>query len=87
MEIKSFRADVVGRNYKNEFAIKAFNLMFDAGISTVANSIVGYPDETRELVFDTIELARKLKCDDLNAFTFAPYHGTNLRLLCEDKNL
>ena len=34
----------------------------------------------------TIELARKLKCDDLNAFTFAPYHGTSLRLLCEDKN-
>ena len=83
---QKFRADVVGRNYKNEFAIKAFNLMFDAGISTVANSIVGYPDETRELVFDTIELARKLKCDDLNAFTFAPYHGTSLRLLCEDKN-
>merc|ERR1711969_390487 len=34
---QKFRADVVGRNYKNEFAIKAFNLMFDAGISTVAN--------------------------------------------------
>ena len=30
--------------------------------------------------------ARKLKCDDLNAFTFAPYHGTSLRLLCENKN-
>ena len=81
-----FRAEVVDRKYKNEFAINAFNLMFDAGISTVANSIVSYPDETRELVFDTIELARKLKCDDLNAFTFAPYHGTSLRLLCEDKN-
>ena len=83
---QKYRADVVGRQYKNEFAINAFNLMHDAGISTVANSIVGYPDETRELVFDTIELARKLKCDDLNAFTFAPYHGTSLRLLCESKN-
>ena len=82
---QKFRADVVGRNYKNEFAVNAFNLMYDAGISTVANSIVGYPDETRELVFDTIELARKLKCDDLNAFTFAPYHGTSLRELCESK--
>ena len=82
---QKFRSDVVGRNYKNELAINAFKFMHDAGISTVANSIVGYPDETRELVFDTIELARKLKCDDLNAFTFAPYHGTSLRALCEDK--
>ena len=82
---EKFRSDVVGRTYKNELAVNAFHFMFDAGISTVANSIIGYPDETRELVFDTIELARKLKCDDLNAFTFAPYHGTSLRLLCESK--
>jgi len=80
-----FRAEVVGRAYKNELAIKAFNYMYDAGVSTVSNSIVGYPDETRELIFDSIELARKLKCDDMNAFTFTPYHGTSLRGLCEQK--
>ena len=59
--------------------------MYDAGVSTVSNSIVGYPDETRELIFDSIELARQLKCDDMNAFTFTPYHGTSLRGLCEKK--
>ena len=64
-----FRAEVVGRKYKNELAVKAFEYMYDAGISTVSNSIVGYPDETRELIFDSIELARKLKCDDMNAFS------------------
>ena len=80
-----FRADVVGRAYKNDLAIKAFDFMYDAGISTVSNSIVGYPDETRELIFDSIELARQLKCDDMNAFTFTPYHGTSLRGLCEKK--
>jgi hypothetical protein len=47
--------------------------MFNVGLSTIANSVAGYPDETRKLIFDTIELARKLKCDDLNAFNFAPY--------------
>ena len=35
--------------------------------------------------FDSIELTRKLKCTDINAFTFAPYHGTSLRGLCEEK--
>jgi len=82
---QKFRADVVGRAYKNELAINAFNYMYDEGISTVSNSIVGYPDETRELIFDSIELARKIKCDDMNAFTFTPYHGTSLRGLCEKK--
>ena len=80
-----YRANVVGRKYKNELAIQAFDLMYEAGISTVSNNIVGYPDETRELIFDSIELTRKLKCNDINAFTFAPYHGTSLRGLCEEK--
>ena len=59
--------------------------MYDAGISTVSNNIVGYPDETRELIFDSIELTRKLKCTDINAFTFSPYHGTVLRDMCIEK--
>ena len=80
-----FRAEVVGRKYKNELAIKAFELMYEAGISTVSNNILGYPNETRELIFDTIELTRKLKCNDINAFTFIPYQGTSLRDMCEEK--
>tara|TARA_Y100000590_G_scaffold18275_1_gene21784 strand:+ start:48029 stop:49570 length:1542 start_codon:yes stop_codon:yes gene_type:complete len=82
---QKFRVDVVGRNYKNDLAIKAFDLMYNAGISTVSNNILGYPDETRELIFDTVELTRKLKCNDINAFTFIPYQGTSLRGLCEQK--
>ena len=35
---------------------------------------------------NSIELTRKLKCTDINAFTFTPYHGTSLRELCEKKN-
>jgi len=81
-----FRVDVVGRNYNNELAIKSFDIMHQGGISTVSNNILGYPDETRELIFDTIELVRKLRCVDINAYTFTPYHGTSLRDLCERKN-
>ena len=81
-----FRSEVVGRKYNNELAIKAFQKIYDSGISTVQNNIIGYPDETRELVFDSIELARKLKCDAMSVFTFIPYHGTSLRGLCENKN-
>ena len=83
---RKFRTEIVGRNYNNEIAIKSFELMYEAGISTTSNNILGFPDETRELIFDTIELVRKLKSSDINAFTFIPYQGTSLRGLCETKN-
>ncbi len=59
--------------------------MHNAGISTALNNIIGYPDETRELIFDTIELSRKIKSSGINAYIFAPYKGTQLRNLCETK--
>ena len=31
---QKFRTEIVGRNYNNEVAIKSFELMWDAGIST-----------------------------------------------------
>ena len=39
------------------------------------------PDETRDLIFDTIRFVRKLpdNIDATGAFIFAPYHGTPLR--------
>ena len=82
---QKFRTEIVGRNYNNEIAIKSFELMWNAGISTTSNNILGFPDETRDLIFDTIELVRKLKSDDINAFTFIPYQGTSLRTMCEEK--
>ena len=83
---EEFRAKVIGRKYKNELAINAFAHLYDAGITTTCNNILGYPDETREMIFETVELVRKLKSIDVNAFTFTPYHGTSLRGLCEKKN-
>ncbi len=45
------------------------------------------PDETRELIFDTINFVRKLpdSIDATGAFIFAPYHGTPLRTLAIEK--
>ena len=82
---EKFRAEVIKRTCSNDAIVKAFQVMHDAGISTALNNIIGYPDETRELVFDTIELSRKLKSDGVNAYIFAPYKGTQLRNLCEKK--
>jgi len=45
------------------------------------------PDETRDLIFDTIKFVRKLpeNIDATGAFIFAPYHGTPLRTLAIQK--
>ena len=83
---EEYRKRMIGRVYKNEIAIEAFQILKNYDISTTCNFIIGYPDETRELIFDSINLARKLCIDDINAFIFAPYHGTLLRSICEEKN-
>ena len=82
---EKFRSEVIKRDCSNDVIVRAFEIMHDAGISTALNNIIGYPDETRELVFDTIELSRKIKSDGINAYIFSPYKGTQLRNLCEQK--
>lgn len=78
---QKFRREVVGRPVSDEQMISSFKYMNAAGIPVVANNIIGFPDETREMVFETIELNRQYDCDTINAFTFSPYHGTKLREL------
>ena len=82
---EEFRKQMIGRVYKNEIAIEAFDLLKKYKISSTCNFIIGYPEETRDLFFKSIELARKFGTDDINAFIFTPYHGTVLRSLCEEK--
>lgn len=82
---QKFRREVVGRPVGDEQMINSFKYMNAAGIPVVANNIIGFPDETREMVFETIELNRKYECDTINAFTFSPYHGTKLRELALER--
>lgn len=48
---------------------------------------MGFPFETRELAFETIELNRNIESDGLNAYTFVPFHGVPLRKVSEDNNM
>ncbi len=80
-----FRTRVLKKKFKNEQMIKASKIIADAGIPLTVNNIIGFPEETRSLVFDTIELNRKLVFDTANAIPFAPFHGTPLQKLCVEK--
>ena len=72
---------------KDEVQIRAFEIAAEHKYNSCANSIIGMPDETRDLIFDTINFVRKLpeSVDATGAFIFAPFHGTPLRDLAIKK--
>jgi radical SAM superfamily enzyme YgiQ (UPF0313 family) len=82
---EEFRKKVIGKGFTNQMMIDAFNLVEKTSIPITVNNIIGFPGETRELTFDTIELNRHLKTDSINAFYFVPYKGTPFYKDCIDK--
>lgn len=81
---EEFRQRLLARKVKNEVIIKNLNLVNSLGIPISVNNIIGFPTETRELAFDTIELNRHFKSDGVNAYNYTAFHGTPLRKLSED---
>lgn len=76
---------IMKRNTPQEVTLKAFAVMHKYGIRTSANVIVGMPEETRENIFETIELVRKCEPRSINSNIFIPYNGTALRDYCLEK--
>jgi len=76
---EEFRSKIVGKGFSNERIIEVFKLFNESSIPITVNNIVGFPGETRELIFDTIELNRQLCSDSVNAYYFTPYRGTAMR--------
>ena len=79
-----FREKILHRKVKNSLIIDNLKIVSDLGIPISVNNIIGLPTETRDLVFDTIELNRHFRSDGINAYSFVPFHGTPLRDLSEE---
>ena len=80
-----FRKTMLKKPYRNSQMIKAAHALAEAGIPLSVNNIIGFPEETRELIFDTIELNRQIPFDTVNAYAFTPFHGTPLHSYCVQK--
>ena len=83
---EEFREKYLERKLKNSKIIEKLKIVTDMKIPISVNNIMGFPFETRELAFDTIELNRQIESDGLNAYTFVPFHGVPLRKVSEDNN-
>jgi len=82
---EEFRAKVLNRHYTNKKMIDAFKVVEKYGIAYTVNNIIGFPDETRELVFDTIKVNRQINPTTMNVYFFTPYKGTRLYQYCIEK--
>ncbi len=84
---EEFRSKVVHKRFDNVDMLTASKLVEQVKIPLTVNNIIGFPGETRDLIFDTIRLNRGLTFDSVNASPFAPFHGTDLHRLCVEKGL
>lgn len=82
---EEFRKRVLNKHFTNSQVLDAFRILEKSRIPITVNNIIGFPDETRELAFDTIKLNRSIKADSINAYFFVPYRGTPLRVYCLEK--
>jgi radical SAM superfamily enzyme YgiQ (UPF0313 family) len=79
---EKFRKEVLNRNITNEQIIDTFALCDKYNISHNDFIMLGFPFETKQLFFDTVNLCRKVKAKG-NISIFHPYPSTDLGILCE----
>ncbi len=79
------RREVMRRPVKNERFKDVFGWTREAGIMITANYMLGLPEETRDDLQATLDLAEELDAFDFGYFVFYPYPGTHLFHYCRDK--
>ena len=84
---EDFRRKYLNRNYTNDSLIKAGRLLRKYGISFSMNLIIGFPHETRDIIFEGINLLREILPDSISVFIYTPYAGSKLRDLCVNEKM
>ena len=79
---EEFRAKMLNRHGSNKKMLEALKLVEKYKIDYTVNNIIGFPGETRELVFDTINFNRQINPATINCYLFTPYKGTRLYQYC-----
>jgi anaerobic magnesium-protoporphyrin IX monomethyl ester cyclase len=81
-----FRKQFMNRNIPNEKMVRAMEILADSRLRVSANNVIGFPGETRDLIFETIELNRRFpRVNGVMCAIYNPYHGTRLREIAEER--
>ena len=73
---EEYRKTMLKRPVSNKKVIEASRILMDSKIQFSVNNIIGFPDETRPMIFDTINLNREFIADSHGCYLFQPYRGT-----------
>ena len=76
---------ILNRQMKNETLITAAQMLREQGILISLYNIIGFPTETKEMIFDTLKLNRKIQPDRYSVRFLVPYPGTSIRDYCVKK--
>lgn len=76
---EEYREKVLIRPYSNKLALERLQIATDLGVTFSTFNMIGLPDETPELHWQTVLLNRKIQSDTTNCSTFTPFVGTPLR--------
>ena len=79
---EELREQVLNRRCSNKQIIDNLAIVQKYKIPYTVNNIIGFPGETRETVFDTINLNREINPRTINCYFFTPYKGTELYRYC-----
>jgi len=79
---EEFRRTVLKRYYSNTVFFEKIKILKELNIGASINNVIGFPGETRELIFDTIWMNRALWQEnnklENNVFVFTPFRGCEL---------
>ena len=79
------RRKILKRNYRDEHVEKVFAMAHKHKIRCSSFNIIGLPDESREDIFETIAINKKLNPTSATVTFFHPYRGAPLRELCVER--
>jgi radical SAM superfamily enzyme YgiQ (UPF0313 family) len=83
---EEFRKQMMDRHMPDEKIVKAFTILADSKLRVSANNVIGFPTESRELIFETIELNRRFpRVEGVMCALYNPYHGTRLREIAVER--
>tara|TARA_Y100000817_G_scaffold293910_1_gene267321 strand:- start:343 stop:1368 length:1026 start_codon:yes stop_codon:yes gene_type:complete len=73
---ESLRKNILRKNTKNRDILKKIEWIHDHDIRTTVNAMIGFPGETMEDIYESVNFLKKLEADSLDLSFVAPYYGT-----------
>jgi len=84
---EEFRKKWLHRKGSNKQMLAALKLVEEVGIPYTVNNIIGFPNDNRITIFDTVDFNRQITPKTMNCYIFVPYKGTWLYNYCMESGL